>query len=210
MRSTESHNQVAANATQLLDEPPFLQALDEIAQGAGKDREKALKEARKCLKEIAATPSEAWLEPAARMARFIYTRSYEKELDINLPALEELRELSKDNLLLFLWSHKSHMDSFVFLLSLYDNNFRPVPLVFAGINMNFLGFGAHGPPGGRNLPAPQFPGRPDLQAGFSDSYIDYLIRTRVPLTWSIEGTRSRTGKAVAAQTGHPQLGAGGL
>ena len=34
------------------------------------------------------------------------------------------------------------MDSFVFLLSLYDNGFRPLPLIFAGITMNFLGLRA--------------------------------------------------------------------
>ena len=131
MTSEHSHNQLAANARSLLEEPAFLRELDETALAAGKKREKARKEAGKCLKEIAATPSEAWLAPAARMARFVYTRSYEKNLDINLAALEELRELSKDNLLLFLWSHKSHMDSFVFLLSLYDNGFRPIPLILS-------------------------------------------------------------------------------
>ena len=73
----------------------------------------------------------SWLRPVSRLARFIYTRSYERELDINLEALDELRERSKDHLLLFLWSHKSHMDSFVFLLSLYENRFRPLPLIFA-------------------------------------------------------------------------------
>jgi glycerol-3-phosphate O-acyltransferase len=127
------------------------------------------------------------------VARFIYTRSYEKNLDINLPALEELRELSKDNLLLFLWSHKSHMDSFVFLLSLYDNGFRPIPLIFAGINMNFLGFGALARRVGAIFLRRSFQDDPIYKLVFRH-YIDYLIRNRLPLTWSIEGTRSRTGK----------------
>lgn len=191
--STPGRNKTANEAHTLLEEPAFLADLAEAATAAGKTDEQARKYARKCLKEIAATPQESSLAPAARLARFVYTRSYEPELDINLPELEKLRELSRDNLLLFLWSHKSHMDSFVFLLSLYQNNFKPLPLVFAGINMNFLGFGALA----RRV------GAIFLRRSFQDDaiyklvfrhYIDYLIRNRLPLTWSIEGTRSRTGK----------------
>jgi len=193
MSGTDSHKKIAADAVTLLGESQFLTELDAIAADLGKDREKALKEAARCLKEIAATPSDSWFAPAAKMARFIYTRSYERELDINLESLEALKELSRDNLLLFLWSHKSHMDSFVFLLSLYDNGFRPIPLVFAGINMNFLGFGALARRVGAIFLRRSFQDDPIYKLVFRH-YIDYLIRHRLPLTWSIEGTRSRTGK----------------
>jgi len=127
------------------------------------------------------------------MARFIYTRSYEAQLDINLDAVEELRELSRDHLLLFLWSHKSHMDSFVFLLSLYEQKFRPLPLIFAGINMNFLGFGALARRVGAIFLRRTFHEDPVYKLVFR-RYIDYLISHKAPLSWSIEGTRSRTGK----------------
>lgn len=104
-----------------------------------------------------------------------------------------MRDASKDQLLLFLWSHKSHMDSFVFLLSLYDNKFKPLPLVFAGINMNFLGFGTLARKVGAIFLRRSFQDDPIYKLVFRH-YIDYLIRNRMPLTWSIEGTRSRTGK----------------
>jgi glycerol-3-phosphate O-acyltransferase len=182
----------AVGASVIFSDPGFVAELQAAASATGKTPEQAQKYARKCLKEIEATPKASWLKPVSRLARFIYTRSYEAELDINLEALEELRRQSGNKLLLFLWSHKSHMDSFVFLLSLYENNFR-LPLVFAGINMNFLGFGAMA----RRV------GAIFLRRSFQDDaiyklvfrhYIDHLIRNRVPLTWSIEGTRSRTGK----------------
>ena len=191
--SSPKNNKTANEAYKLLDEPAFLTELREVAKASGKNDQQAVKHARKCLKEIAATPRESWLAPAARMARFVYTRSYEPKLDINLEALEQLRELSSDHLLLFLWSHKSHMDSFVFLLSLYDNQFKPLPLVFAGINMNFLGFGALARRVGAIFLRRSFQDDPIYKLVFRH-YIDYLIRNRLPLTWSIEGTRSRTGK----------------
>ncbi len=183
----------ATGASALLDDPAFQGELQQAAQASGKTLEQAQKYARKCLHEIEATPKESWLNPAAKLARFVYTRSYERELDINLEALDELRELSKDHLVLFLWSHKSHMDSFVFLLSLYENNFKPLPLIFAGINMNFLGFGSLARRVGAIFLRRTFHEDPIYKLVFR-SYIDYLIRNKLPLSWSIEGTRSRTGK----------------
>jgi glycerol-3-phosphate O-acyltransferase len=182
-----------SGASVIFQDPTFQTELQLAATAAGKTPEQAQAYAHKCLIEIEATPQEAWLRPMARLARFIYTRSYEAELDINLDKLEELRELSKDHLLLFLWSHKSHMDSFVFLLSLYQNHFRPLPLIFAGINMNFLGFGALARKVGAIFLRRTFQEDPIYKLVFR-RYIDFLIRNRTPLSWSIEGTRSRTGK----------------
>lgn len=193
MSSSEEHNKVVASAASFLSDPAFLGELSVAAQSQGKTPEQASKYARKCLKEIEATPKDSWLAPAARMARFIYTRSYEPELDINTEALEQLRENSDNKLRLFLWSHKSHMDSFVFLLSLYDRGFKPLPLVFAGANMNFLGFGALARRVGAIFLRRSFQDDPIYKLVFRH-YIDHLIRNRLPLTWSIEGTRSRTGK----------------
>ena len=124
---------INSGAGVILGDPDFTAELQAAATESGKTLKQAQSYARKCLNEIEATPQDAWLRPMAGLARFIYTRSYEAELDINLEKLEELRALSQNHLLLFLWSHKSHMDSFVFLLSLYQNNFRPLPLIFAGI-----------------------------------------------------------------------------
>jgi glycerol-3-phosphate O-acyltransferase len=180
-------------ASSIFEDPRFTAEFQQAIAASGKTPEQALVYARKCLVEIEATPREAWLRPASRLARFIYTRSYEPQLDINLDKLEALRELSKDHLLLFLWSHKSHMDSFVFLLSLYEHHFRPLPLIFAGINMNFLGFGALARRVGAIFLRRSFQEDPIYKLVFRH-YIDYLIRNRMPLSWSIEGTRSRTGK----------------
>lgn len=184
---------ISSGASSFLREPSFREELQLAASASGKTLEQAQSYAGKCLREIEATPQEAWLRPMSKLARFIYTRSYEAQLDINLDKLEELRALSSDHLLLFLWSHKSHMDSFVFLLSLYQNHFRPLPLIFAGINMNFLGFGALARRVGAVFLRRTFQEDPIYKLVFRH-YIDHLIRHRMPLSWSIEGTRSRTGK----------------
>ncbi|MCB1705090.1 MAG: 1-acyl-sn-glycerol-3-phosphate acyltransferase [Halioglobus sp.] len=177
----------------IFSDASFIAELELAASASGKTLVQARDYAAKCLKEIEATPRDSWLRPMSKLAKFIYTRSYEPELDINLDQLEKLRTLSRDHLLLFLWSHKSHMDSFVFLLSLYQNRFRPLPLIFAGINMNFLGFGALARRVGAIFLRRTFQEDPVYKLVFQH-YIHHLIRNRTPLSWSIEGTRSRTGK----------------
>ena len=67
-------NPVSA-ATELFGDADFQAGLREAAAEAGKAQDKAEKYARKCLREIEATPKESWLRPAAKMARFIYTLS---------------------------------------------------------------------------------------------------------------------------------------
>jgi glycerol-3-phosphate O-acyltransferase len=130
----------------------------------------------------------------------MYTRSFEPEFDINTEALEELKKLSKTHPLVFLWSHRSHLDGFVLTRTLYDAEFRPQPLIFAGINMNFLGFGTLAKHSGAIF----------LRRSFKDDevyklvmrgVIDYLAARRVPLSWSIEGTRSRTGRLLPPKLG---------
>ncbi len=180
-------------ASVILDDPAFVAELAEAAREAGKTPQKARAYAAKCLREIEATPRASWLRPAARLARFVYTRSYEAKLDINLDQLRSIRAQSREKLILFLWSHKSHMDSFVFLLSLYENRFKPLPLIFAGVNMNFLGFGALARRVGAIFLRRSFADDPIYKLVFK-RYIDFVIRNKMPLSWSIEGTRSRTGK----------------
>lgn len=82
-------------ASSLLRDPAFVSELQTAASAAGKSPEQAARYAARCLHEVEATPRESWLRPAAKMARFIYTRSYEAELDINQRALNDLRSLCR-------------------------------------------------------------------------------------------------------------------
>ncbi len=178
---------------EILERPAFRAALAELATRGARPIAEAREYAAKCLEEMAVHPEERQLDRVAQLARFMIGRSYDPVLDINTDRLAELKRLAADHPLIFLWSHKSHLDSFVFLRALYDEDFRPQPLSFAGINMNFPVFG----------PLAKRSGAIFLRRSFRDDdiyrlvfrhYIDYLVELRLPLSWSIEGTRSRTGK----------------
>ena len=184
----------------VLQDERFLAALRALAEKQQRDYTEVEKYARDCLDELAVRPADRYLGWVAALARFMYTRSFEPEFDVNTEALEKLKYLSQAHPMVFLWSHKSHLDGFVFMRTLYDAGFRPQPLIFAGINMNFAGFG----------PLARHSGAIFLRRSFKDDdvyrlvlryFIDYLAAKRVPLSWSIEGTRSRTGKLLPPKLG---------
>jgi glycerol-3-phosphate O-acyltransferase len=186
--------------SEVLRDERFRGALRALAKEQGRDFTEVEHYARECLGELAVRPADRYLGWIARLARFMYTRSFDSEFDVNSEALEELKELAKTRPVVFLWSHKSHLDGFVLTRTLYDADFRPHPLTFAGLNMNFLGFGA----------VAKHAGAIFLRRSFKDDdvyklvlkyFIDYLASRRVPLSWSIEGTRSRTGRLLPPKLG---------
>lgn len=191
---------VSVDTGAILQDPALLARLRKLARVSGRPFEKAAAHAADCLAELAVHPRERWLKRTVALARFIHSRSYEPAIDVDIEQLERLKTLAQSRLMLFLWSHKSHMDSFVFLMALYDNDFRPQPLSFAGINMNFAGFGALARRAGAIFLRRSFQDDPIYKLVLQH-YLELLVRARAPLSWSIEGTRSRTGKLMPPKLG---------
>ncbi|MDJ0657521.1 MAG: 1-acyl-sn-glycerol-3-phosphate acyltransferase [Xanthomonadales bacterium] len=186
--------------SQLLEQPGFQSELQALALRLGRDMDSTREYASRCLEELAVRPDERYLNWSARLARFMVTRSYEPEIDVNRERLEDLKKLAGERPLVFLWSHKSHLDSFVFLRTLFEADFRPQPLSFAGINMRFAGFGTLAKRSGAIFLRRSFRDDDVYKLVFRH-YIDFLVQQRVPLSWSIEGTRSRTGKLMPPKLG---------
>jgi len=201
MNSETTISRVATlNEEEILENRAFLEELSIVADQLGTSNEDALEDAKNCLAEMATRPEDRYLDRVARLARFMYTRSYESDLDVDTEQLERLKKLAAKQPLVFLWSHKSHLDSFVFMRAMYDSNFRPQPLSFAGINMAFAGFKTLAKRSGAIFLRRSFREDPVYKLVFRH-YIDYLVGQRVPLSWSIEGTRSRTGKLMPPKLG---------
>ena len=191
---------VSLNEQTILASEAFLAELCDVAVQRGQGRDAAFEYAAKCLEELAVRPETRYLDRVTKLARFMITRSYEADLDVNTEQLDKLKTLARDHPMVFLWSHKSHLDSFAFLKAIYENDFRPQPLSFAGINMAFTGFGTLAKRSGAIFLRRSFRDDPIYKLVFRH-YIDYLVAERVPLSWSIEGTRSRTGKLLPPKLG---------
>ena len=99
---------------------------------------------------------------------------------------------------MLLWSHRSYLDGVIVPVALQENKLPPAH-TFAGIN---LSFGFMGPLMRRS-------GVIFLRRKLDDplykyvlrQFVGYIVSKRFNLSWSIEGTRSRTGKMLPPKLG---------
>jgi glycerol-3-phosphate O-acyltransferase len=100
---------------------------------------------------------------------------------------------------ILLWSHRSNLDTLVLAAALQEKGLPPAHL-FAGINMAFGPMGAILRRAGvifirRTI------GDDPLYRYVLREYVGYVLEKRFNLSWSIEGTRSRTGKMLPPRLG---------
>src|SRR5438874_431878 len=177
----------------------FRGAVARLARHLGRDEASVTREARRYLREIAASHSPRLIHLAANLIRFMYTRGYGETLHYDREQLGDLAALGQRHPLVFLPSHKSNLDSLVLKYALYENGLPPNHTA-GGINMNFFPMGA----------LMRRTGIFFIRRSFKDNevykfvlhhYIDYLVEKRFPLEWYIEGTRSRSGKLMPPRFG---------
>ncbi|MCB1677667.1 MAG: glycerol-3-phosphate 1-O-acyltransferase [Halioglobus sp.] len=186
-------------ADSLLTSPGYNAALQRLAAQTGRTRVDLLREAQGYLEEMVSRPSTFWLDVYARFNRFCLGLGYEQRILYDKAALEKMRQLVRYQPTMLLWTHKTYLDGMVVPRVLFDNDF-PTPHMFGGANMNFpgLGFLLHRA------------GAVFIKRSFQDNelykitlrhYIGYLMEKRFPMSWSFEGTRSRTGKLMPPRYG---------
>ncbi|HSV07023.1 MAG TPA: glycerol-3-phosphate 1-O-acyltransferase [Candidatus Binatus sp.] len=179
--------------------PGFRGGIARLARTLGRSEAQVAREARRYLREIAASHSPRMIEFAASLIRYLYTQGYGETLHYDRSQLASLAVLGQRHPLVFLPSHKSNLDSLVLKYALYENGLPPNHTA-GGINMNFF------PTGGLLRRTGIF----FIRRTFKDNeiykfvlrqYIDYLVEKRFPLEWYIEGTRSRAGKLMPPRFG---------
>ena len=112
-------------------------------------------------------------------------------IDYDQAQIESIRQALEDHPAVFLWSTPVHLDGVIVPVALQENKLPPAH-TFAGIN---LSFGFMGPLMRRS-------GVIFLRRKLDDplykyvlrQFVGYIVQKRFNLSWSIEGTRSRTGK----------------
>ncbi len=186
-------------AASLKSSPAFNEAVAELAQKSGKPKAELMEEASGYMAEMVSRPSTFWLDFYARFNKFCLGLGYEEKIVYDQAAVEQMRQVVRDNPAMLLWTHKTYLDGMVVPKVLYDNDF-PMPHMFGGANMNFpgLGFLLHRA------------GAIFIKRSFQDNelykitlrhYIGYLMEKRFPMNWAFEGTRSRMGKLMPPRYG---------
>jgi glycerol-3-phosphate O-acyltransferase len=158
-----------------------------------------LAEAGEILDELAAGWSRRVIDIVPAIGRLIFSRGFDPQIDYDPAQVERLRAAMAQHPGILLWSHRSNLDNLVLTAAIQEQGLPPAH-VFAGINMAFGPMGALLRRAGvifirRSV------GDDALYKYVLREYVGYVLEKRFNLSWSIEGTRSRTGKMLPPRLG---------
>ncbi len=158
-----------------------------------------LAEAGEILDELAAGWSRRVIDIVPAIGRLIFSRGFDPQIDYDPAQVERLRAAMAQHPGILLWSHRSNLDNLVLTAAIGEQGLPPAH-VFAGINMAF------GPMGTLLRRAGvifirRSVGDDALYKYVLREYVGYVLEKRFNLSWSIEGTRSRTGKMLPPRLG---------
>ncbi|OBJ12306.1 glycerol-3-phosphate acyltransferase [Mycobacterium sp. 1482292.6] len=177
---------------------PEILASNRFRGGLAKIPGATVEEAGKMLDELATGWSRASVDLVGVLGRMI-SRGFDPEIDYDEYQVAAMRVGLEAHPAVLLFSHRSYIDGAVVPVAMQDNRLPPVH-VFAGIN---LSFGAMGPLLRRSgvIFIRRNIGNDQLYKYVLREYVGYIVEKRFNLSWSIEGTRSRTGKMLPPKLG---------
>ncbi|HEU0189802.1 MAG TPA: glycerol-3-phosphate 1-O-acyltransferase [Mycobacterium sp.] len=157
----------------------------------------SVEEAGKMLDELATGWSRVSVDVVKVLGRLL-SRGFDPDIDYDEYQVAALRTALETHPAVLLFSHRSYIDGAVVPIAMQENRLPPV-YMFGGIN---LSFGLMGPIMRRSgvifirrkIDSP-------LYKYVLKEYIGYVVEKRFNLSWSIEGTRSRTGKMLPPKLG---------
>jgi glycerol-3-phosphate O-acyltransferase len=118
---------------------------------------------------------------------------------VDEPGIERVRQAGRHSTLIFIPSHKSHMDYLVLSEILYARALSP-PVIAAGDNLNFWPAGPVLRRGGAFFIRRSFRGK-KLYSVLVEAYLRKLLVEGFNMEFFIEGGRSRTGKLLQPKLG---------
>ncbi|MEM1214269.1 MAG: HAD-IB family hydrolase [Bacteroidota bacterium] len=183
----------------LLNDADFQQALFQMATDQGQPYEQVRNEAKTYLEELATEHEQTWVVAGLEAVEYILSRGYDKNIDVNFTELRELTKLMRRHPIAFVMTHKTYIDMFVLAVVLAHHGL-PVPYIFAGINMAFMGVGQLGRKTGAIFIRRNIKEKPVYRLALRH-FISYKLRQKSSFMWALEGTRSRTGKLVWPKMG---------
>ncbi|MBS1696037.1 MAG: glycerol-3-phosphate 1-O-acyltransferase [Actinobacteria bacterium] len=178
---------------------PEILASSRFREGLKKIPGATLEDAGAMLDELATGWSRVSVDLIPNLSRLIFKRGFDPQIDYDYAEIDSLRSALETHPAVLLFSHRSYLDGAVVPAAMQENRLPPVHM-FAGIN---LSFGFMGPLMRRS-------GVIFIRRNITDDpvykyvlkeYVGYVVEKRFNLSWSIEGTRSRTGKMLSPKLG---------
>ncbi len=176
---------------EMLESARFREGLEKIP-GATVEKAGAM------LDELATGWSRFSVDLIPASGRAIFSRGFDPNIDYDRAEVESMRRALETHPAVLLFSHRSYLDGVIVPVAMRENRLPPVH-TFAGVN---LSFGVMGPLMRRS-------GVIFIRRKIDDplykyvlkEFVGYIVEKRFNLTWSIEGTRSRTGKMLPPKLG---------
>jgi len=183
---------------EILSSRRFRSGLREVRRGDDPEPP-SLAEAGQILDELAAGWSRRLIDIFPTVGRLIFQRGFDPQIDYDESQVERVRAAMARYPGIFLWSHRSNLDTLVLAAAMQEKGLPPAHL-FAGINMAFGPMGAIMRRTGVIFIRRSTSEDP-LYRYVLREYVGYVLEKRFNLSWSIEGTRSRTGKMLPPRLG---------
>ena len=176
---------------EILDSARFREGLEAIP-GATLDKAGVM------LDELSTGWSRFSVDLIPSMGRAIFSRGFDPNVDYDRSEVESMRGALETHPAVLLFSHRSYLDGAIVPVAMQENRLPPVH-TFAGINLSFGFMGPLMRHSGvifirRKLDDP-------LYKYVLRQFISYIVEKRFNLSWSIEGTRSQTGKMLPPKLG---------
>jgi glycerol-3-phosphate O-acyltransferase len=156
-------------------------------------------EAGKMLDELATGWSRVSVDLIPNLSRLITRRGFDPHFDYDQSEIARLRRDLENHPAVLLFSHRSYLDGAVVPAAMQENRLPPVHM-FAGINLSFGFMGPLLRRSGVIFIRRNVSGDP-LYKYVLKEFVGYVVEKRFNLSWSIEGTRSRTGKMLPPKLG---------
>jgi glycerol-3-phosphate O-acyltransferase len=154
--------------------------------------------AGECLDEISAAPSPNWIRFYSGIVGWIFRTIFDG-VALDAEGLAAVKRMALREPVVFIPSHKSHVDYLLLSYVLYHNDL-PCPLVAAGKNLSFWPIGPLFRRGGAFFIRRSFKGAVLYAQAFAE-YVHKILEEGFSIEQFIEGGRSRTGKVLMPKLG---------
>ena len=181
---------------QIPNKPLVLKAIEEEAVIRGISKEKARKRALKYADEIASNISYTNVRFLDVLLTWVWNKIYD---GVSVHNLSTLRDVSKDNEIIYVPCHRSHIDYLLLSYVLYHNGIQ-LPHIAAGINLNMPVVGSILRRGGAFFMRRTFRDN-KLYAAVFDEYLHSVFSGGYAAEYFVEGGRSRTGRTLTPKAG---------
>ncbi|RPI77879.1 MAG: hypothetical protein EHM45_07580 [Desulfobacteraceae bacterium] len=172
--------------------------IESLAESDFKKLKSLRKKADDYFEEIAADYNGAYVRIFHKILTWFWKKIYQ-DIDCNPTELARVRDWARRGPLIYIPSHKSHIDYLAINYVLYNYNMH-IPRVAAGVNLTFWPMGHIFRKCGAFFIRRTFRDAA-LYAEVFNQYIKTLLQEGFPIEFYIEGGRSRNGKLILPKTG---------